>query len=192
MPRLWDATIDAHRGAVREAVLDATAALVAAHGVASVTMSQIAEASGIGRATLYKYFPDVDAILRAWHERQVGVHLQQLSLVRQQHAGQPGPALSAALDTYAHICQTQHGAGPVAAALHQGDHMAHAHTHLRELVTALIADAAQAGQARTDVPAAELAGFCLSALQAASGLSSKAGVGRLVAVTLAGLRPPVA
>lgn len=192
MPKLWDATIDAHRSAVREAVLDATAGLVAARGLASVTMSQIAEASGIGRATLYKYFPDVDSILRAWHERQIRTHLLELAKVREQHAGQPGRALSAVLGAYAHICQARHGAGPVAASLHQGEHLAHAHAHLHGLVAQLIGDAAKAGDVRADVPAAELAGFCLSALQAASGLSSKAGVGRLVAVTLAGLAPPAA
>jgi AcrR family transcriptional regulator len=37
-------------------------------------MSQIAAETGIGRATLYKYFPDVEAILVAWHERQVAEH----------------------------------------------------------------------------------------------------------------------
>jgi AcrR family transcriptional regulator len=34
-------------------------------------MSQIAEETRVGRATLYKYFPDVDAILVAWDERHV-------------------------------------------------------------------------------------------------------------------------
>jgi hypothetical protein len=43
VPRLWDETIEAHRRAVRDATLDTTAALVAEHGLASVTMSQIAE-----------------------------------------------------------------------------------------------------------------------------------------------------
>ncbi len=54
---------------MQDAALDATAALVAERGLRSVTMSQIAAQSGIGRATLYKYFPDVEAILLAWHER---------------------------------------------------------------------------------------------------------------------------
>jgi len=72
---LWDDTIESHRRAVRDTTLDAAAALVAEHGLASVTMSEIAERTGIGRATLYRYFPDVEAILLAWHERQVSSHL---------------------------------------------------------------------------------------------------------------------
>jgi AcrR family transcriptional regulator len=38
-------------------------------------MSDIAEATGIGRATLYKYFLDLETILSAWHQRQVEAHL---------------------------------------------------------------------------------------------------------------------
>jgi AcrR family transcriptional regulator len=77
VPRLWDDTIQAHRAAVRDAILDTAAALVAEHGLLAVTMSQIAETTGIGRATLYKYFPDVEANLVAWHERQITAHLAQ-------------------------------------------------------------------------------------------------------------------
>lgn len=69
MPRLWNETIESHRHAVRDAALDATAALVAEHGPLSVTMSAIAERTGVGRATVYKYFPDVESIMLAWHER---------------------------------------------------------------------------------------------------------------------------
>ena len=43
--------------------------LAISHGLLSVTMSQVAEEAGIGRATLYKYFPDVESILAVWHER---------------------------------------------------------------------------------------------------------------------------
>src|SRR5262245_31521975 len=58
VPKLWTETIEAHRRAVRDATLDIAAALAAEHGLASVTMSRIAEETGIGRATLYKYYPD--------------------------------------------------------------------------------------------------------------------------------------
>lgn len=42
--------------------------LVAERGLRSVTMSEIAQRVGIGRATVYKYFSDVESILLAWHE----------------------------------------------------------------------------------------------------------------------------
>src|SRR5688500_18166630 len=100
MPKLWCATIDAHRRAVRDATLDATAALVAAHGLSSVTMSRIAKEAGIGRATLYKYFSDVDSIVVAWHERQVERHLEHLAEV-QGHVGSAGERLKAVLESYA-------------------------------------------------------------------------------------------
>ncbi|MGW2649081.1 TetR/AcrR family transcriptional regulator [Streptomyces sp. NPDC001393] len=190
MPKLWNETIEAHRSAVRDAVLDATAALVAEHGLLSVTMSRIAEESGIGRATLYKYFPDVEAILTAWHERQVAAHLEQLVAVRDQAAG-PGQRLEAVLEAYAFISHQQsasHGT-ELAALLHQGEHMARAHQQLNGLVRDLLAEGAKSGDFRDDVAPDELATYCLHALTAAAGLPSKAAVRRLVAVTLAGVRP---
>src|SRR5215469_11629252 len=82
VPKLWDETIAAHRHQVRDAILDAAAALVFEQGLRSVTMAQIAEHAGIGRATLYKYFSDVDAIVHAWHHRQITAHLAQLAEAR--------------------------------------------------------------------------------------------------------------
>jgi AcrR family transcriptional regulator len=68
-----------HRRSDRDATPDATAELVAEHGPAAVTMSRIATRTGIGRATLDKYFPDVGSILVAWHERQAARHLELLA-----------------------------------------------------------------------------------------------------------------
>ncbi len=100
MPKLWTETITAHRREVRDAILDTTAALVAKNGLQAVTMSRIAEETGIGRATLYKYFPEVEAILIAWHERHVQAHLAHFAEIRNQ----PGPAigrLQAVFETFA-------------------------------------------------------------------------------------------
>ncbi len=79
MPRIWADTIDSHRHQVNGAILDATAELIAEQGPLSVTMSAIAERAGIGRATLYKYFPDVESILLAWHDRDFAGHLNRLT-----------------------------------------------------------------------------------------------------------------
>jgi hypothetical protein len=96
--------------------LDATAALIAEHGLA-VNMSQIAAHVGIGRATLYKYFPDVQAIVAAWHDRQVTAHLDQLTGVAAQHQD-PGERLRTVLATYLRLSSTGrhtgHDGGPAA------------------------------------------------------------------------------
>jgi AcrR family transcriptional regulator len=188
VPRLWDETIEAHRRAVRDATLDTTAALVAEHGLASVTMSQIAEQTGIGRATLYKYFPDVEAILLAWHQRQVAEHLEQLAHVR-DHARHAGERLKAVLEAYALIVHEHHG-GDLAALLHRGLHVARAHQDLRDFVRDLLTEGTASGEVRDDVAPEELASFCLHAVAAARELPSKAAVQRLVTVILAGLQPP--
>ena len=189
MPRLWNETIKAHRRAVREAILDTTAALVVEQGLLSVTMSQIAEETGIGRATLYKYFSDVEAILLAWHERQITAHLEYLAEVRDQ-AGDPGERLQAVLEAYALISREsrRHHGTELAALVHRGEHMARAQQQLRDMIRDLLTEAAETGDVRDDVAPDELASYCLHALTAASSLSSKAAVRRLVTVTLDGLR----
>ncbi len=190
MPKLWNDTIEAHRAAVRDAVLDAAAALVAERGLTGVSMSRLAEATGVGRATLYKYFPDVDAVLHVWHERHVTRHLTQLTQIRDQ-PGTPLGRLTAVLAAYAATARHRHD-GAIAAALHRGPHVTEAHQHLTTLIQGLLAEAGAAGHVRTDVPADELAGYCLHALNAASTLSSEAAVQRLVTVTVGGLHPPPA
>lgn len=186
VPKLWNDTIEAHRHDVRRAILDTTAAIVTKHGLAAVTMSQIADEAGIGRATLYKYFPDVTAILTAWHEHQVASHLAELKQVRDR-AGDPAERLAAVLEAFALISHERHPTELVAL-LHRGDHIVHAHEQLAQFIRDLVAEGAAAGQFRDDVSPQELASYCLHALTAASSLPSKAAVRRLVQVTLAGLR----
>ena len=187
MPKIWSETIAAHRDAVREATLDAAAALVAEHGLTGVTMSRIAKESGIGRATLYKYFPDLESILVAWHERQISAHLQRLAEVSE--AAGPNDRLEAVLRAYAYLSRRSEHGGDLANALHRSEHVVQAHAHLREFVAALILQAAERGEVRDDIPARELAVYCLHALTAAGSLPSKAALDRLIVVTLAGLRP---
>ncbi len=190
VPKLWSDTIEAHRRAVRETAIDTTAALVVELGLRAVTMSEIAERTGIGRATLYKYFPDVESILSAWHEREIRGHLEQLAAAR-DHARGAAQRLEAVLEAYALIAHQSHGHhdAELASLLHRDEQVSRAERHLREMLGELVADAITSGDVRDDIPPDELVSYCLHAITAAGRLSSKAAVYRLVAVTLAGLRP---
>jgi AcrR family transcriptional regulator len=170
--------------------MDTTAALVAEHGLLSVTMSQVAEETGIGRATLYKYFPDVEAILFAWHERQIAGHLEYLAEVRDQ-ASDAGERLKVVLENYALISHEsrRHHDSELAAFLHRDEQVAQAQQQLRGMIRELVAEGAETGDVRDDVAPDELASYCLHALAAGSSLRSKAAVRRLVTITLAGLHP---
>jgi AcrR family transcriptional regulator len=186
VPKLWDETIDAHRRGVQGAILDACAALIAERGLRAITMSEIAERTGIARATLYKYFSGVEPILLAWHERQVAEHLEAVASAAHRD-GDAAERLAAALEAYALLIQ-DHMESELAALLHQGRHMDEAQRHLTSLVQGLVIEGAAAGNIRNDVPPDELTRFCLHALTAANGLESKAAVRRLVEVTMAALR----
>ena len=197
MPKLWDETIEAHRRTVHDAILDSAAALVSERGLRSVTMSLIAERTGIGRATLYKYFPDVDSMLLTWHERQVTDHLHRLTKLRDE-PGPVGGRVEAVLEAYAlihHEFGAHHGrarspnhGADIAGLLHRGEHVARAQQQLSEFMRDLLAEAAKAGVVRDDVAPDELASYCLHTLTAASNLPSKAAVRRLVTLTTAGLQ----
>ncbi|WP_328478483.1 TetR/AcrR family transcriptional regulator [Streptomyces sp. NBC_00377] len=189
MPKLWNETIEAHRRAVRDAILNTTAELAAEHGVRSVTMSQIAEQAGIGRATLYKYFSDVETILLAWHDRQITEHLGQLAEVRDQVDG-AAEKLEAVLRTFAHISRHTRGrhGTELGAFLHGDERVDRAERQLHDMIRELLAQGAEDGSCRDDVTPDELATYCLHALTAAAALPSEAATDRLVTVILSGLR----
>ncbi|MGO4424785.1 TetR/AcrR family transcriptional regulator, partial [Streptomyces sp. MCAF7] len=122
MPKLWNETIEEHRNAVREAILRTTWSLASEQGPMSVTMSQIAEKVGIGRATLYKYFPDVESILSAFHGRHIASHIEQLHQLRES-LPDPGDRVRAVLEHYALISYRRRGQGTeeLSALLHRGE-----------------------------------------------------------------------
>ena len=146
MPKLWTETVASHRLEVREAVLDAVGELVMSRGLLAVTMSQLAESTGIGRATLYKYFGDVEEVLTAWHQRHVAGHLAELTEIAGR-SDDPAARLRLVLKAYADICRLRHrhGGDALAAALHRNDQADSSERQLQELLAALITEAAGGG-----------------------------------------------
>ncbi|MGH3383525.1 MAG: TetR/AcrR family transcriptional regulator [Nocardioidaceae bacterium] len=188
MPKLWEESIDSHRRAVRDAITEAAWHLAEEHGPLALTMSQVAKAAGIGRATLYKYFTDVESILVAHHARHVEGHLQTLDDLRRD--SEPvSSRLVAVVRAYASICfhRQQHVSTDVRALVHRGPEVADAEDRLRRVFAELIEEAAEDGLVRTDVSVDELAWYCLYALPAAGQAADPDQVGRLVRVVLDGL-----
>jgi AcrR family transcriptional regulator len=188
VPKLWSETIDAHRREVREAILETTINLAENDGLLSLTMSRIAEETGIGRATLYKYFADVESILNAWHERQISHHLEHLKKVSYR-SSDASERLRDVLHAYAFIVygSRSHRDSELAAALHPDPQVASADHELRQLLLALLKEARATGSVRDDVSAGELVSFCVSSLSSAHELGSNAAIKRLVGLTWDGI-----
>jgi AcrR family transcriptional regulator len=190
VPKLWKDTVEEHRRDVRTAILDAAWQLAAEGGLLGVTMGQVAERAGIGRATLYKYFGGVEQILVAAHAEHVARHLEHLEAARAS-ANSAGEALTRLLQAYAWICF--HRGKAVMPGLHGLVHSGEGHERSQARLVRLVAEAVTAaqesGDARADVKAGELAVYCIYALEAAGELTSAAAIDRLVAVVESGLAP---
>lgn len=63
MPRIRAASIEEHKIRTRREILGAAAALFRAEGYTDTNLGEIAAYVGIGRTTLYDYFPDKESIL---------------------------------------------------------------------------------------------------------------------------------
>lgn len=191
MPKLWDSTIESHRHEVRAAVLRATSTVVSERGLLGVTMTAIAKKAGIGRATLYKYFPDVESVLQAWHSEQVHTHLEELHAIAAA-AGGPVERLRRVLLAHAtnlFESRVHAGAADAVASLHAGDRFEEHGTALQRLVAGLVRTAQADHQVRGDLDADELALFAISAVSGSPRASSMAVALRLVDTTCAALAP---
>lgn len=71
MPKIKAPTIAEHVARQERAILDAAGELFASRGLAGTDLSDIAEAVGLARSSLYRYFPDKDHILLAWFGREI-------------------------------------------------------------------------------------------------------------------------
>lgn len=69
--RRWERAVAQHRADQRDEILAAAFGLLRERGIAGLSMAAIAEAAGISRPTLYRYFGDLDALLAAWVGREV-------------------------------------------------------------------------------------------------------------------------
>lgn len=82
-------------------ILDAAAGLFARDGVGSVGMAEVAAAAGCSRATLYRYFPNRDALRMAFVQREarrLGVEIAAATARRSDPATRLEAAVLKAVD----------------------------------------------------------------------------------------------
>lgn len=186
MPKLWNDSIDAHHEAVSDAIFAATATIISRDGFGGLSMARIAQEAGIGRATLYKYFGDLDALLAAWHERTVTQHLELVTATAASHQD-PIDALKHTLLAFGSMRRDHQDHAP-AALLHGLPHVGRAHGHLRAHLRSLVKAAANRGDVRRDITADELAGFALAALENTRFAKGERSVERTVELILDAIR----
>jgi AcrR family transcriptional regulator len=182
MPKTWSDTLEGHREAVRFAVMEAATALASEGGFHKVSMSDVAARAGITRATLYKYFADVEAIFEESHQRILERHLRHVQAMAEGD-GDPLSRLTAIARFFADMSFRHHGHRS-AEVLHRKEHARAAEERLLGLVERILAEGSEAGLFRRDVPPRELAVYLHGSLAGAHRLPHEEAVRRLVSLLL--------
>jgi AcrR family transcriptional regulator len=92
----------------REQLLDATKAIVFAHGFHAVSIEAVARSAGITRPIVYSHFRDLAGLLEALIDREMGRALAQLAAVLPTDLGEGDPRelLLAALRGYLEVADS--------------------------------------------------------------------------------------
>ncbi len=175
MPRITGATIAEHVAAQEAAVVAAAKRLFAERGVAAVSLGDIAAEVGLGRTSLYRYFPTKAHILQRWFD------LEMLPLVERSQEvveapGTPAQRLTAWIDVQldfltdaSHAMLTEASAGPEPLPDEVRQHFAQRHQQLYGTLTQILRSG---GAHRADVQRVRtlmIAGLLRSAAQLAVG-----------------------
>ena len=98
MPRIQASTIEEHVERQTEKLLEAASRLFRQRGFHGTDMSDIAEAMGLARNSLYRYYPNKEHILLACVQRDMGPFMRQIEALEKSHPA-PRARIDAWLDT---------------------------------------------------------------------------------------------
>jgi AcrR family transcriptional regulator len=172
----------------RQRILDAAEEVFATEGV-TVPIDAVAERAGLGVGTLYRHFPNKEALFEAIVMDRI---TQLLATAKEfELAADPGPALFSFLQEFAGQAASKRDLFEAlgSAGIDLKARCADLFDDLMRSVEALLSRAVAVGAVRGDVPANEIVGLIVGTCHAAgdSGVT-EAGLGRMVAVVLDGLR----
>jgi AcrR family transcriptional regulator len=156
VPRIWDESVASHKERLRATIIDATIALVRDRGRHDVAMSAVATRAGIGRATLYNYFPDVDHILAAYVVDEFDGFHAHLDAELANTVGPLARLTVVVRETIAYLASSRHQAGASIVGLDDFSPEAQrlvdaAMGGFRGRLAAVVAEGAEAGLLRSDL-----------------------------------------
>lgn len=85
MPRIEAASIEEHVRVQTSRILAAASELFRVRGYRQTDMDDIAQAVGLARNSLYRYYRNKDFILLACVERDMGAYIEQMGCLETQH-----------------------------------------------------------------------------------------------------------
>ncbi|WP_433682365.1 TetR/AcrR family transcriptional regulator [Nocardia sp. CA-119907] len=173
----------------RDQIIAATLVTFREQGV-DVPMKEIADRAGVGVGTLYRHFPDRDALIAETAQSYLA-ELAQLAATALAEEGAAWPALS----RFLHDC-AQRRVGGLAAAIEpnlhaeiQADPRLHeVRGRIVELIARMTGQAQQDGDMRSDIEPGEVAALMTLQIYTRAGESYAAAVHRVVEIVLDGLR----
>jgi AcrR family transcriptional regulator len=173
----------------RQRILDAAEEIFAAEGVA-VPIDAVAERAGLGVGTLYRHFPNKEALLEAIVVDRISALVATAKEF--ELAEDPGQALFSFLEEFARQAAAKRDLFEAlgSAGIDLKARCADLFEELMRSVDVLLSRSVAVRAVRDDVPANEIVGLIVGTCHAAgdSGVTD-AGLGRMVSVVLDGLRP---
>jgi AcrR family transcriptional regulator len=171
----------------REKLLDAAAAVVAETG--ELSLAAAAARAGVGIGTLYRHFPNRDAVLAALYRNEVDrLHRAAARLAKELP---PFEALQKWLGGYAALMGMKYGMADAMKSALNSDAQVFSHSRVKliEALSSLLAAAAKAGAIRGDADADDILLAVSSTVSATRGRDDAASKAeRLLALIIDGLR----
>jgi AcrR family transcriptional regulator len=172
--------------------LIAAATRAFASGDGHVPLGAIAKDAGVGIGTLYRHFPNREALVEAVYEDQV----ERLRASAREMLGQQRPAEAFRSWTAVFIdwAATKHGMIDTLRALMSAGQIEHGQMRAQLIaIVSLFLDAGgAAGDLRSDVEAADVAATLAGVLVIAGAPGQRAQAARMLSLVLDGLRPDAA
>jgi AcrR family transcriptional regulator len=90
-----------------QALLDAAATIISVEGIDAVTTTSVAYKSGSSVGVIYRYFPNIDSLLRALAHRNLQRYLARVEEGSDRTPAEPWSSWDLTLDSFVDMCRSE-------------------------------------------------------------------------------------